>query len=385
MTLRHSLSEALKVFEQGFRTLDRVEVSRSAILRNLALFQKLAPSGQVIPVLKANAYGHGLEQIAEILEASTIPYIAVDGYFEALRIRELSAQPLLIMGAIHPENFAKIKYKNFTFVIHDTSAIEALGKTGYPIKVHLEIDTGMSRHGVSISGLNPLLEVLKSYPRLQLEGVISHLADSDNADPTFTGQQTKKFDAAVERILAQGFTPTMFHLAQTAGSPKVASRYATTLRVGIGLYGINPLATDDKQYKKLTNLIPAMRITSTITKVVELKAGDTVSYGRTFTAKGPMYVGVLPFGYYEGLPRELSNKGQVLWNKKALPIVGRINMNHTMISLVGTSAKVGDEVTVLGGETTSPTSISSLATHYGLFPYTLLTGINENLRRVIVP
>ena len=384
MSVRHSLSKALKSLESEFQTLNRVEISRSAILHNFNLFQAFSLTSAIIPVLKANAYGHGLEQVAEILKARQFPYIAVDGYFEALRIREVSAQPLLIMGAILPENFKRMKYKDLTFVVHDHTTIEALGNLAKPITVHLEIDTGMSRHGIHTSELPEILATLSKFPKLHLEGVMSHLADSDNPDAGFTETQTERFDATVEQILKAGFKTTLFHLAQTAGSTKVNSRFANAIRVGIGLYGVNPLEKTDPFYSVLENIQPTLQIISTITKVLTLEPGDTVSYGRTFTAKKPMKIGVLPIGYYEAIPRELSNCGTVVWENTSLPIVGRVNMNHTMIDLTGTTAKPFDEVIVLGGNSTLPTSITSISEKNALFSYGLLTRINENLRRVIV-
>jgi alanine racemase len=174
-------------------------------------------------------------------------------------------------------------------------------------------------------------------------------------------------------VRAAGFAPNILHLAQTAGSRQPASRHATTLRVGIGLYGLT-----------LPGLQPALRVISTITKVVELEKGQSVSYGRTFVAPRPMRLGIIPFGYYEGLPRELSNRGQVGFGKELLPIAGRICMNHAMIDLGDTAAQVGDEVVVISDDPTSPLCIEQLEKEFGLFSYQLLVGINQNLRRVIV-
>ena len=384
MSLRHSFIATLKSFESKFRTLNRVEISTSAILHNFDVFSTLTESGNVIPILKANAYGHGLEQVASILKARKFPYLAVDGYFEALKIREISKQPVLIMGAIHSENYPNLTYDKFAFVVHDIPTIQALGSVGIKLQVHLELETGMSRHGVSINKLPEVLLELSKYPRLNLEGVMSHLADSDNPNQEFTNQQVDTFDSGVAYILEQGFSPTLFHLAQTAGSAKVASKYADAIRVGIGLYGFNPLGSDDPHVSKLQTLIPALTVISTITKIVAIEAGDTVSYGRTFTAKHAMRIGIVPIGYYEGIPRELSNVGHVISHGIVLPIVGRINMNHMMIDCTDNDLRPGQEVVVLGGSNDSPTSILQIATRHALFPYSLFTRINESLRRIIV-
>src|SRR5258708_5512611 len=141
MSLRGNIDTLLKQFEQEFATHNRIEVSRSAILRNIELFERLSDE-RVIPVLKGNAYGHGIELVARALKGRSLPYVAVDGYFEALRVREVSNQPVLVMGAILPENYARMKYDDFAFVVQDATSIDALGKTGKRIKVHLECNSG---------------------------------------------------------------------------------------------------------------------------------------------------------------------------------------------------------------------------------------------------
>ncbi|MEI6478020.1 MAG: alanine racemase [bacterium] len=378
------IDRRLRKLEKPFKTLNRVEVSRAAVLHNFDIFQSLMPSGSLIPVLKANAYGHGLVQIAEILKGRSFPYIAVDGYFEALHIRQVSPQPILVMGAIMPENFKSIRFKDFTFVVHDQQTIQALADTGKKMTVHIELETGMSRHGISLEKLPGILNVLQKYPKLRVEGVMSHLADSDNPDEGFTKAQATRFDEGVEIILAHGFTPTLFHLAQTAGSAKPFSKHANAIRPGIGLYGMNPLEESDPQYSKLTGLKPALTLKSTVTKIVEVESGETVSYSRTFKAKKSTRIGVIPVGYYEGLPRALSNKGSVLCKGKPLPIAGRINMNHTMVDLGDLPVEVGDEIAVLGGDAGTASSIQTLTKDFGLFPYETLVHISESIRRVIV-
>src|SRR4029079_172405 len=161
------------------------------------------------------------------------------------------------------------------------------------------------------------LDTLKKYPKLQLEGVMTHLADADNElDNNFNAKQLNVFDKQVAHILAAGFRPTIIHIAQTAGSTKIRSQYANAIRLGIGVYGINPLLPHDARYANLEALWPVLELKSTVIKVLDLQKGDKVSYNCTFTAPGPMRVGVLPLGFYEGVPRELSNKGCVTYKGK---------------------------------------------------------------------
>lgn len=385
MSIRSSIDRQLRKFEKQFKSFNNISISRSAILHNFDYFQSVNPAGYVIPVLKANAYGHGIFEITTILKERNFPYIAVDGFYESLTIHNISKQRVLVMGAIQPDNFARMDFERVAIVVHDDATVEALGSLKKKIKVHIELETGMARHGVSTEGLPAFLSLLSKYPTLEIEGVMTHLADADNPnDDSYDDEQVELFDRAVEKILSLGIKPKYFHIAQSAGSTKIVSKYANTLRVGIALYGINPLVVGDKSYDKLSKLKPALQLTSTITKVVKLDKGNSVGYSRTFIADKPTRVGVIPLGYYEGLPRTLSNVGLVQYGNDYLNIVGRICMNHTMIDLASSGAQVGDEVVVYSFNQTSKIAIDNLCHAHGLFNYSLLAGINQNIRRRIV-
>jgi alanine racemase len=379
---RHGLDKLLAKFENEFDTLNRIEVSRSAILHNFDHFK--TDGRDIIPVLKSNAYGHGIEQVAEILRARKFPYIAVDGYFEALRIRSVSSQPVLVMGNIKPSNYQKIKIDNFSFVVHDIPTIRLLGSLGKSIKVHLEINTGMNRYGIDPAELDGFLAELRSFPTLELEGVMSHLADADGETDTYTQSQIELFDATVEKILEQGISPRYIHLAQTAGSTHSPSRYANAMRLGIGLYGINPLTQANSRHAKLRVLKPALTLKSTITKIIQLKKGDKVSYNGEFTAPAAMPMGVLALGYYEGVPRVFSNAGFVKYGSQMLPIIGRVCMNHCMVDLRGSKAQVGDEVTILSAISGDPNAVQAVCDIFNLSNYELTTRLSLDVRRVIV-
>lgn len=384
MSLRVTLDTLLRKLEKSYATHNRIEVSKSAILHNLDLFENLSGKS-VIPVLKGNAYGHGTTLVARALKDCKLPYIAVDGYFEALRIREVSKQPVLIMGAILSENYRQIKYDNFAFVVQDAVSIHALGKTGKRINVHMEVNTGMNRYGAKPAETAELAKLIARYKNLTLEGVMSHLADSDGNDPATVDVAVEQFDACVEAVRAAGASPTLLHIAQSAGSLKAKSKYANAMRLGVGLYGSNPFPREHRLHKQLKDLRPALRLISTITKISELQKGDKVSYNYTFTAPKAMKIGVVPLGYCEGINRALSDAGVVKIGRKFTPIVGRVCMNHTMISLDGTAAKVGDEVVVYSDDPSDKNSLDNVAHEHHLFNYNLLTALDQDIRRILVP
>ena len=289
------------------------------------------------------------------------------------------------MGYIKPENVELLDTSKCSYVVQDAEGLKAFSKLRKTVRIHLELNTGMNRLGLSAAELPTYLQTIKKYPNLTLEGVMTHLADADNElDDTFTRLQVEEFDRTLEGIRKSGFNPKYIHVAQTAGSTKVRSNYANSIRLGIGLYGINPLNKSDNHYKDLQLLKPVMELKSTIIKVIELKKGDRVSYNGIYIAPGNMKIGVLPLGYYEGVPRELSNKGVVTYNNVELPIVGKICMNHTMIQLDKTNIKVGDEVTIISKESSMPNSVERICNNYKLFNYYLITKLSSSLRRVIV-
>ena len=368
-----------------YQTLNRIEISRSNILSNVALIQKQHPKFKVIPVLKSNAYGHGLKQVAEILNEADCAFVAVDGYFEAAQIRNLTKHPILVLGYIRPENVKLLDTKKCSFVVQDIRGLQAFGELGKPVRIHLELNTGMNRLGLSEGELLDYLEELRRHRQITLEGIMSHLADADNGqNDSWTHDQVKQFDRMVKAIKKAGFSPRYIHIAQTAGSTKVKSVYANSIRLGVGLYGINPLNESDAHFRDLQKLQPVLELKSTVIKIVDLKKGDKVSYNGIFTAPQNMRVGILPLGYYEGVPRELSNKGVVAYENKAFPIVGRVCMNHTMVNLKDVDIRVGDEVTIISSDPTSGNSVQAICQSHDIFNYLFVTKLSSSIKRVIV-
>ena len=368
-----------------YRTLNYIELSRSAVLHNVRLVQGSHPSSSIIPVLKSNAYGHGLQEMAFILNGAECPMVAVDGYFEAGSIRRITRHRILVLGYILPENVRLLDTKRCSFVVQDIAGLEAFARLNRRVHIHVELNTGMNRLGLQPDELERYLEVLQLFPSLELEGIMTHLADADNErDDSFTARQVEQFDRQVESVLARGFRPKYIHIAQTAGSTKARSKHANAIRLGIGLYGINPLGPRDAHVSEYAALEPVLALKSTIIKVLNLEKGDRVSYNGTFVAPRPMRIGVLPLGYYEGVPRALSNAGVATHGQDVLPIVGRVCMNHTMIDLGATGLGQGDTVTLISARPSDPNSVARLAREHGLFSYGVLTALSSSVRREIV-
>jgi alanine racemase len=237
---------------------------------------------------------------------------------------------------------------------------------------------------VKPDGVAHLVRCALRYKNIQVEGLMSHLADADGKNPSTIERAVAQFDDVVEVVRALGANPSCIHIAQTGGSVAAHSRYANTMRLGIGLYGINPFSPEHSLYSKLRGLRPSLKFIGTITKVIDLKKGDRVSYNYTFTAPKDMTIGILPAGYYEGINRALSNVGEVKIGGHFVPIIGRVCMNHTMISLEGVKANVGDEVVIYSNDPKDRNSIDAIAVKYGLFNYNVLTALSPDVRRILV-
>lgn len=370
------------LLSRKYDTLNRIEVSRSAILHNFDLLQSIHKT-DIIPVLKSNAYGHGIREIATILQSRKFPYIAVDGYFEALEIRKVSRQPILIMGSIGQNDINKLPLRRVAYVVHSPESFAQLATVRRKLAVHVELNTGMNRHGLS---LDELKLVLKHLPetKLQLEGVMTHLADADNPlSSDYSDEQYRRFRQALQLVKRAGFQPRYVHATNSAGTAKRIPHGINAVRPGIALYGINPLSPGDPNYEILQQLRPALKFVSHVDQVQQLKKGERISYNGIYTCRKDSLIGVVPVGYYEGLPRVLSNSGLFTHSDKVFPIRGRVCMNHTMIDMTKTELTVGSDVVVISDDRSRPNSIQSLADTHGLFTYSLLTGLSSSTRRVI--
>jgi alanine racemase len=372
MALRSLVTKTIKAFEKPFETLNLIEVSKEALLHNYDHFQALAKTeaetSEIWPVLKANAYGHGITQVAQILKERKFTYFVADCYYEALKIHEVNPQPVLLIGYTAPVNYQNIDLRNVALTAHDIETVKALGATKRKLKVHLPINSGLNREGIKLEEIPDFIRMIKRFPNIEIEGAWSHLADADNPKDTFTNRQEKVFTEALALIEKQGITLKWKHLANTAGTPKTNNKLFNASRLGLGLY----LET------------PALRFISRLVNCIEVSPGDLVGYNCTYKVKEKGRIGLIPAGYYEGIDRRLSNLGFIRYQDAFLPIVGRVCMNLTIVDLLTTEAKTGDEVELIGNITEAPNSIVQMAKLCDTIPYDLLVHLSESVRRSLV-
>lgn len=371
--------------KKPFATLNSVEILSKNILYNLSVLQKASGGKVLFPVLKSNAYGHGIQEISIILKKYKTPYIAVDSYAEALKIWKIKKRPVLILGGNVPENIPFFRWKYTTLCISDFEILKKISSLNKKIKIHLFINTGMNREGFSLEDLSKVLKILKKNRKIELEGVLSHLASADDEKDTLNTKQNKVFSKCLDTIFKADFSPKYIHLQNSAGtSQNIFDTRINACRPGIAIYGINPLPPKHSAYKKLEKLKPAMRIFSTVTNIQKIKKGEKVSYNGTFTTKEERIVGILPIGYQEFLDRRLSNCGSFLSGKTSLSLLGRVCMNLCCFDTGKKKIKIGEKIKVLSEKKRDENSAENIAKKIGTIPYEVLTGTDASMRRTIV-
>jgi alanine racemase len=358
-----------------------VFISRENLLHNLHEYQTENPDLAFAPVLKSNAYGHGLVDVARILEKENTAFYVVDSLFEAyILCRAGIYKNILVIGYVNPDNIRKCFYKNTSFAITSLSQLTVLSKTlALRHSFHLKIDTGMHRHGILPTELDEAIELLKQNKNIVLEGVCSHFADADSDNETFTQDQINVWKNAVEKLTREFPEIKHFHIAATAGTVYAREKLGNVARLGIGLYGIAP------SEKTTLPLKPALSMHSEITSIRTLEKGEMVGYGQTFTVAEKMTVATIPAGYFEGIDRRLSNIGFVQVHGELCPIVGRTSMNITSVDVTAlTDVKLGDDVVIISPHTEDKNSVVNMARLATTIPYEILVHIPQHLKRTVV-
>jgi alanine racemase len=369
---------------KSYQHLNKVLISKEALIANHHALQQIHQQAAVCPVLKGNAYGHGLREVASIFDSLRPQVLIVDSLYEAYELYKLHLKtPILILGYTIPANFT-VKRLPFEITVFDLETAKILNKYQPGCRIHLFVDTGMSREGIPLDQLPAFLTELKKLKSLSIVGLCSHFADADNPDSQeFTKQQLLVYKKALKIVNAFGFTPQWRHISASAGIFKVRDKIFTLIRGGLVHYGINPLAPEDKHMNK-TLLRPALAFTSTLVQVKKIPKGTYIGYNCTHKAKKTMVIGLLPAGFYEGVDRRLSNNGFVTIRKQFFPIVGRVSMNMTVIDITALQQpQIGEIVTLYSADERDKNSVAAVAKRTQTIPYDILVHIAESVKRSV--
>lgn len=304
-------------------------------------------------VVKADAYGHGAVAVARKAVEQGADYLAVAVLSEAVALREAGfTTPILILGATPVEASETVVDYGITQVVFTIEQAKALSaeavRRGKPVKVHLAVDTGMSRIGVRPELAGEFARGISSMPGVELEGMFSHFALADAEDKTFAYQQLDKFKLAISKVQEAGVEIAIKHIANSAALLEMPEAHFDMVRAGIILYGLWP----SDEVKHVIDLQPVMELKAKLVYLKDLHPGESISYGCTFTAQRESRIGTLPLGYADGYTRLFSGKAQVDFHGQRAPIAGRICMDQCMVDVTDIpDIRQGDTVTLYGSET----------------------------------
>jgi len=367
----------------------RACIHLDALKANLRNIKSAVPRGTAIcAAVKANAYGHGVLPVAEVLRASGVEVLGVSSPFEGAELRKGGDRGrILLFGPTVPgeiplsiDSGLEIMVTGKTYLHSMEEALNAMPGDEV-IPVHLKVDTGMGRVGCLPEEAPGLARKIAAHPGLMLAGTVTHFPVADSPDPEdliFTREQIRKLKSVVEKIRAAGVDPGVIHAANSGGIALSPDASFGMVRPGIALYGYGiPLKTG-------VPLKPVMELKTRITAIKKIPAGTSVSYGRTWTSDRETWIATLPVGYADGYPRMLSNKGEVLIAGKRYPIAGTVCMDQTMVALgEKTDIRLNDEVILFGGDPPGPDA-GEIAAVAGTISYEITCGITARVPRVYV-
>lgn len=365
------------------------EVSLAAIAHNLSLFRRRAAEGcRLMAVVKAGGYGHGAVQTALAAISGGAEYLGVALVDEALELRAAGIhQPILVLGYTPPFAVDIAVRHGITLTVYTEDVLQEIivcaKRQQREARIHLKLDTGMSRIGLtSAEAVIELAEkAMAAAPSVLLEGLFTHFADADGPDPEFTGQQFARFSSCIAALEASGLKIPLKHCCNSAAAMHFPQMHLDMIRVGIALYGLYPserLRTPDYPLRQ------AMQLKTKISAIHHLGQGETVGYGRTYTAPSERVTATIPIGYADGLSRALSNQGFALVRQQRVQIIGRICMDQAMLDVTAVDGvQPGDEVTLFGGATEQDLiSIDEVAAVMNTVNYEVVCLIGQRVPRI---
>jgi alanine racemase len=372
--------------------LSWIEIDASRLRSNIDAFRSAVSSGtSIMTVIKANAYGHGLEVVAPIV-AERADWLGVNCIDEALTITRLGIQkPVAILGHTPLDQLEAVASNGYRQVLYRLDVAKVLSegarKHRTTARIHLKIETGTNRQGITLRDLPGFIGELARLPGIEVEGAYTHFANiEDTLDPSFAESQVRKFKEALGILERAGIRPSQIHASATAGTLLYPEMAFSMVRVGIGTYGIWPSRETQlaaRERGKKPSLAPVLTWKTRVAQVKEVQAGDYVGYGLTYRTSRAMKLVVLPIGYYDGYDRKLSNSGRALVHGQPASVIGRVAMNMTMLDVTDIGADLDDEVVLIGRQGNSEIRVEELAEKIGSIPYEVLARINPLIKRTL--
>ncbi len=373
-----------------------IEISEDAFSSNLDFFRKLIPEEtELAVVVKANAYGHGLKEIAELAAKNGIQSYCVHTLEEALFLRKrLQTQDVLIMGPVPIERLGEVVKNSFRMVVYDQDILDGLNRIGVDldqsVHIHLKLETGTYRQGINPEDVELFLEKLKRTPQIILEGVYTHFANiEDTTDHNYALSQLKRFTNITTRI-QQDYPNIKKHTACSAAALLFSETHFDMVRLGISMYGLWPSRETLVSYKINHSqndkdvLQPILSWKARVGQVKNVPANQFIGYGCSFQTTRETQLAVLPIGYADGYSRGLSNQAFVLLHGHRAPVRGRVCMNLIMVDITDIpDVRPGDEVVLIGNQGKESIPVDLLASLAGTINYEFITRLNGQIPRII--
>jgi alanine racemase len=362
----------------------RAEIDLDALVENFRALREAAQPREMLPVVKADAYGHGAVPCARALERAGARWLGVAIAEEgiALREAEIRTRILLLNGLLRGQAEACLDY-DLTPVLYRLESLREIEATasarGRRARVHLKVDTGMGRLGVPDAALSGVAAELKRFPHVEVEGLLTHLSDADIADLGVSRDQTSRFEKAAAILRDAGVEVPLRHFANSAATVRRLRGGADLVRPGIMLYGALPAPS----FEPPIAVRAVMRLATETIFVKRVPPGTPVSYGRTFVTRRESVIATLPIGYADGVSRKLSNRGQVLVRGRRLPIVGTVCMDLTMVDATSIpDLGVGEEAVLFGAQGDARISVEEAAGWAETINYEILCAVSRRVPRI---
>lgn len=361
----------------------RVEVDLKILAENFRSIKSFVGKTKVMPVLKANAYGHGLVRVAQLYEELNADYLGVAVVEEGILLREMGVKmPILVLGGIWGNQIPLFLKHNLSITASSIDKLKQIDETAKQMKtkaiVHLKIDTGMERIGVHYYNAEKFLEAAHSYKNINVEGIYSHFATAESEDLTFTKLQLERFNDVLRFYDKQSINQPIKHISNSGAILQMPEANLDMVRPGIMLFGVYPT----KNIKKTVAVKPALTWKSRVVYFKVIKAGNAVGYGLTWKPDHNIRAVTVPVGYGDGYFRNMSHKAKVLLNGKLYPVIGNISMDQIVVNIENDSAYNSDEVILLGSDGKNSNAAEDLAEWAGTIPYEILTNINTRVPRI---
>ena len=360
----------------------RVKISLTALKENFLSIQSLVAPAEVLCVVKANAFGHGIEECSHALEDSGAGWLGVALVEEGILLRKSGIKSrILVFGGIYDAQVEQFILNDLEITAPSAFKLKQINsiaeKLKIKAKVHLEFDSGLGRIGVRAESADSLIQTAKDLTWCEIVGAYSHFSSADDSSAeSFTSDQIKKFAVIASKAKTVFGEKTVCHLSNSAGISNQPTARFDLVRPGLLLYGVNPGPTAPPVALK-----PVLSLLSKVVYVKTVPANTPISYGRTWTSKETSRIVTLPLGYGDGYFRALSNKASVLIHGRRYPIVGRICMDQLMVNVGSDSVFNGDDVVLIGNQAEESITAQELASLAATIPYEIFTNLNNRLPR----